>query len=57
MKTFAVLTTLSALASAATVTLQETPCLQETRLEKFTIDLDKLVVKSTSFKDPSQSLD
>jgi hypothetical protein len=56
MKTFAVLSALSALASAATVTLQETPCLQETRLEKFTIDLDKLVVKSTSFPPLSHPL-
>lgn len=48
MKAFTTVATLAALLSAsyaATVTLEETPCLQEEPLETFTIETDKLVVK------------
>ncbi|KAF2733221.1 hypothetical protein EJ04DRAFT_275409 [Polyplosphaeria fusca] len=45
--TLTLTTLLASTATAATVTLRETPCLQATELEEFTIETDKLVVKGT----------
>ncbi|KAF2647649.1 hypothetical protein K491DRAFT_685355 [Lophiostoma macrostomum CBS 122681] len=48
MKTFTSVATLAVLlssASAATVTLQETACLETTELETFTVETDKVVAK------------
>jgi hypothetical protein len=51
MRGFTTVAALAALASssyAATVTIKETPCLQDYPLEEYTIETDKLVVQGTS---------
>lgn len=54
MKTFTTVAALAALSStafAATVTIKETPCLQESVLEQYIVELDKLVVQGRSDRD------